>query len=126
LELPAIDDADRSVSKKEAVKLLSSAISQLQRRKYSMQQIAEFLTKGGLPISAPSLKSYLSMSRKRLGGKRHIEQKQLPRAPNVPVSKPAAEKSSSTTSISNPLANAPATAPARAGSFMPREDSSDI
>jgi hypothetical protein len=50
-------------TKQEAVKLLAREIEGLQRRGYSLEQIAEMLKGGGLVVSTPTLKSYLSRAK---------------------------------------------------------------
>ncbi len=50
-------------TKQDAVKLLAREIEALQRRGYSLEQIAEMLKGGGLVVSTPTLKSYLSRAK---------------------------------------------------------------
>ena len=45
------------------MKLLAREIEGLQRRGYSLEQIAEMLKGGGLVVSTPTLKSYLSRAK---------------------------------------------------------------
>jgi len=61
--VPKAPAADVDTTKQEAVKLLSREIEGLQRRGYSLEQIAEMLKGGGLVVSTPTLKSYLSRAK---------------------------------------------------------------
>lgn len=66
-DLPAIEPPPKDLSKKEAVKLLSKEIRSLQKRGYSLEQIATSLKGEGLDISTYTLKSYMNNSKQ--GGK---------------------------------------------------------
>lgn len=66
-ELPAIEPPPKDLSKKEAVKLLSKEIRSLQKRGYTLEQIATSLKGEGLDISTYTLKSYMNNSKQ--GGK---------------------------------------------------------
>jgi hypothetical protein len=61
--VPKAPAAGVDTTKQEAVKLLAREIEGLQRRGYSLEQIAEMLKGGGLDVSTPTLKSYLSRAR---------------------------------------------------------------
>jgi hypothetical protein len=73
---PKAPAASVDTTKQEAVKLLAREIEDLQRRSYSLEQIAEMLKGGGLVVSTPTLKSYLSRAKtarergKEAGGRR--------------------------------------------------------
>jgi|ERR1022692_3143462 hypothetical protein len=60
---PKAPAAGVDTTKQEAVKLLAREIEGLQRRGYSLEQIAEMLKGGGLVVSTPTLKSYLSRAK---------------------------------------------------------------
>ncbi|WP_181243896.1 hypothetical protein [Chamaesiphon polymorphus] len=62
-ELPAIEPPPKDLSKKEAVKLLSKEIRSLQKRGYTLEQIASSLKGEGLDISSYTLKSYMNNSK---------------------------------------------------------------
>jgi hypothetical protein len=66
-DLPAIEPPPKDLSKKEAVKLLSKEIRSLQKRGYTLEQIATSLKGEGLDISTYTLKSYMNNSKQ--GGK---------------------------------------------------------
>lgn len=66
-ELPAIEPPPKDLSKKEAVKLLSKEIRSLQKRGYTLEQIATSIKGEGLDISTYTLKSYMNNSKQ--GGK---------------------------------------------------------
>jgi hypothetical protein len=62
-ELPAIEPPPKDLSKKEAVKLLSKEIRSLQKRGYTLEQIATSIKGEGLDISTYTLKSYMNNSK---------------------------------------------------------------
>ena len=61
--VPKAPTASLDTTKQDAVKLLAREIEGLQRRGYSLEQIAEMLKGGGLVVSTPTLKSYLSRAK---------------------------------------------------------------
>ena len=61
--VPKAPAASLDTTKQDAVKLLAREIEGLQRRGYSLEQIAEMLRGGGLVVSTPTLKSYLSRAK---------------------------------------------------------------
>jgi hypothetical protein len=65
---PEVPPGGTDTTKQEAVRLLVGEIQTLQQRGYSLEQIAEMFRDGGLVLTTPTLKSYLSRakgSRKR-------------------------------------------------------------
>jgi hypothetical protein len=62
-ELPGKEDA-RKHTKRAAIAMLSGEITELKRRGYTLEQIAEALSGSGLPISTPTLKNYLHRQRR--------------------------------------------------------------
>src|ERR1035438_8778202 len=61
--VPKAPTASLDTTKQDAVRLLAREIEGLQRRGYSLEQIAEMLKGGGLVVSTPTLKSYLSRAK---------------------------------------------------------------
>ena len=59
-EAPA-DSVD--TTKQQAVRLLAGEIQTLQRRGYTLEQVGEMLKGGGLVLTTPTLKSYLSRAK---------------------------------------------------------------
>ncbi|MFI3121956.1 MAG: protein mobC [Methylococcaceae bacterium] len=57
--MPVIEKKKQEYSKQDAVKVLSKEIASLQKRGYTLDQIAETLRGEGLDITTPTLKSYL-------------------------------------------------------------------
>ena len=57
--MPAIEKKKQEHSKQDAVKVLAKEIAALQKRGYTLDQIAETLRGEGLDITTPTLKSYL-------------------------------------------------------------------
>ena len=61
--LPAIEPPPKDLTKQEVVKMLAKEIKSLQKRGYTLEQIATSLKGEGLDISTPTLKSYLQKSK---------------------------------------------------------------
>jgi len=61
LEMPE-KPSQRDVSAREAVMALKREIQVLQKRGYTLDEVAEFLTGQGMPISSPTLRAYLQRS----------------------------------------------------------------
>jgi len=57
--MPVIEKKKQEHSKQDAIKRLSKEIVALQKRGYTLDQIAETLRGEGLEITTPTLKSYL-------------------------------------------------------------------
>jgi hypothetical protein len=62
-ELPTIEPPPKDLTKQEVVKMLAREIKSLQKRGYSLEQIANSLKGEGLDISTPTLKSYLQKAK---------------------------------------------------------------
>lgn len=62
LEMPEVK-SKKEHSKQETVKILYKAISEMQKRGYTLEQIAETLSGEGLQITTPTLKSYLQRAK---------------------------------------------------------------
>jgi hypothetical protein len=56
---PEVTKVAGSINKQEAIRLLKNEIEELQKKGYSIDGIAKFFSDGGVPISTPTLKSYL-------------------------------------------------------------------
>src|SRR5436190_15241344 len=64
--LPAVEDKDRPLNKREMVKRLADEIADLQtNRGYSLEQIADKLKGVGFEIATPTLRTYLQQNRPR-------------------------------------------------------------
>lgn len=61
-DLPENQSDERELNTQDAVALMRPEIEQLKEKGYSLEQIAELLSNGGLPISTSTLKKYLSTS----------------------------------------------------------------
>lgn len=102
-DLPALDPGKQTVTKQEAVKRLSKEIRELLQRGYTLEQIAEMMSKEGIAIALPSLRSYLQ----RAAPARKERKKAQPEEKHVTP--------------------APVVAPEqRAGEFTARPDTKDI
>jgi len=65
--MPPAPPAEVNVTKQEAVRLLAAEIAGLQRKGYTLEQIAESFRGDGLDLSTPTLKSYLSRAKAAKG-----------------------------------------------------------
>jgi len=62
-DMPAVEKRTQQFSKQEAVALLTKEITALQKRGYTLLQIAEALRGEGLDIASPTLKNYLQRTK---------------------------------------------------------------
>lgn len=62
-EAPVVAKEKRSVSKQGAIRELKRDIEAMQKRGYTLDNIAQFLTDGGMQITTPTLKSYLQRTK---------------------------------------------------------------
>lgn len=62
-EAPEVAKEKRQVSKQEAIRELKRDIEAMKKRGYTLEDIAKFLTDGGMQITTPTLKSYLQRTR---------------------------------------------------------------
>ncbi len=107
-DLPAIEKIRTEHTKADTVKMLSKEIISLQKRGYSLEQIADFIKGEGLDIGTPTMKSYLQRSKAAATLKTKVQaQKDTPPSPPQTPQPPK-----------------PGDSPK--GSFSPRPDSDDI
>lgn len=117
-QAPEVLKENRTVSKQDAIRELKRDIEAMQRRGYSIEAIAQFLSDGGLPITTPTLKSYL----------------QRVKAPKQKVAKPVAQANpqasanakaqpDKTPPLKKPAPPAPAKSVQAKGGFEVRPDS---
>jgi hypothetical protein len=78
-KMPPAPAAEVNVTKQEAVRLLRPEIEGLQRKGYTMAQIAESFSGDGLELSTATLKSYMSRAQASKTSRRR-----LPRSAAVP------------------------------------------
>ena len=64
-KMPESENKNRSLSKQEAIKVLSKEITSLQKKGYTIEQIADTLRGEGLNIATATLKNYLHRSKKK-------------------------------------------------------------
>jgi hypothetical protein len=62
-QAPEVQKEKRTISKQDAIRELKRDIDAMQKRGYTIDDIAQFLTGGGLPITPPTLKSYLQRAK---------------------------------------------------------------
>jgi methionine synthase II (cobalamin-independent) len=109
--MPVIEKKKQEHSKQDAVKVLSKEIASLQKRGYTLDQIAETLRGEGLDITTPTLKSYLQ--RIKVGkNKQQKDPKKEQQNTITPEHKKPADADKSETSSK--------------ASFTPKPDSDDI
>jgi hypothetical protein len=109
--MPVVEKKKQEHSKQDAVKILSKEIAALQKRGYTLDQIAETLRGEGLEITTPTLKSYLQRIKSGKNKDSKPVQKTEPQNTVTPVSKKA--------EIGQPSKESKA-------SFTPKPDSDDI
>lgn len=97
-EMPPVEKKEHS--KQEAVRMLAKEIVSLQKRGYTIEQIADALRGNGLDISTPTLKNYLQRTTQAR------KKKDTPPAPPRPANKGSSDASRAT--------------------FTPKPDSDDI
>jgi hypothetical protein len=87
-ELPAAK-SKRQFSKQEMVSYLSAEIIGLQERGYTSEAIAAALRAGGLEITGPTLKTYLSRTKRngRSRGRKVRVGRAVPEAATQPISR---------------------------------------
>ncbi len=110
--MPVIEKKKQEHSKQDAIKLLSKEIAALQKRGYTLDQIAETLRGEGLDITTPTLKSYLQRIKAGKNKDSNTAQKTEQQNTVTPVSKKAAE-------TGQPSKDSKA-------SFTPKPDSDDL
>jgi len=89
--MPVIEKKKQEHSKQDAVKLLSKEIALLQKRGYTLDQIAETLRGEGLDITTPTLKSYLQRIKAGKNKDSKTAHKTESKKTVMPVNKQAAE-----------------------------------
>ena len=100
--MPVIEKKKQEHNKQDAIKVLAKEIAALQKRGYTLDQIAETLRGEGLDITTPTLKSYLQRIKAGKNKEPKKEQKN--------TTLPAAQKEQDTV----------------IASFTPKTDSDDI
>jgi predicted nucleic acid-binding Zn-ribbon protein len=61
--MPKIEKKQKDITKQDAITALAKEISEMQKRGYTLEQIAETISGEGLAITTPTLKSYLQRSK---------------------------------------------------------------
>ena len=74
-KLPPVEKKKEELSKFEAVKALSKEIAGMQKKGYSIEQIATALRESSLDIATPTLKSYLQRAKQQGTAKRKAQPK---------------------------------------------------
>lgn len=101
-EAPEVVKEKRNLSKQEAVKELKREIEGMQKKGYTLEDIAKFLTEGGLQITTPTLKSYMQRTKaenpkpKKQEAKKEDEKKAEVFAPAKKQDAPAAAPQNAT------------------------------
>ena len=113
--MPVIEKKKQEHSKQDAVKVLAKEISALQKRGYTLDQIAETLRGEGLDITTPTLKSYLQ----RIKAAKNKGQKE-------PKKEPQKEQQNPMTPANKKPADTDKSEPSSKVSFTPKPDSDDI
>jgi methionine synthase II (cobalamin-independent) len=106
-DMPACEKPKQEYSKQAAVAVLAREIASLQKRGYTLMQIAEALRGEGLDIATPTLKNYLQRTKPASKNAEKSARKKTadtPRPPSKSVARPGASPSA----------------------FAPRSDTDDI
>lgn len=117
--MPVIEKKKQEHSKQDAVKVLSKEIAALQKRGYTLDQIAETLRGEGLDITTPTLKSYLQ----RIKAGKNKGQKEPNNEPKKETQK---EQKNRMTPGNKKPADTDKSEPSSKVSFTPKPDSDDI
>ncbi len=67
LALPQLDPSKQKLDKQAAVRRIKEQIATVQLRGYTLEQIAQSMTRLGIEITTPTLKSYLQRAKKAGG-----------------------------------------------------------
>ena len=117
--MPVIEKKKQEHSKQDAVKVLAKEIAALQKRGYTLDQIAETLRGEGLDITTPTLKSYLQRIK---AGKNKVEKEPN----NEPKKEIQKEQQNRMTPENKKLADTDKSGPSAKVSLTPKPDSDDI
>lgn len=74
-EMPEPEKTQKEHSKQDAIKMLAKDIAGLQKKGYTIEQIAESLTGAGLDIATPTLRNYLTRANAPKSGSKKRAQK---------------------------------------------------
>ena len=113
--MPVIEKKKQEHSKQDAVKVLAKEIAALQKRGYTLDQIAETLRGEGLDITTPTLKSYLQ----RIKAAKNKGQKE-------PKKEPQKEQQNPMTPANKKPADTDKSEPSSKVSLSPKPDRDDI
>lgn len=124
--LPAIEPPPKDLTKSDVVKMLAKEIKSLQKRGYSLEQIASSLKGEGLDISTPTLKSY--MQKAKAPGVRAKAGTGTSRSKKVAStqSEGGSEDTSSPSTTSQAEGSTDRKTARSPGTFTPRPDSVDL
>ena len=117
--MPVIEKKKQEHSKQDAVKVLAKEIASLQKRGYTLDQIAETLRGEGLDITTPTLKSYLQ----RIKAGKNKGQKEPSNEPKKEIQK---EQQNRMTPANKKPADTDKSEPFSKVSLTPKPDSDDI
>jgi DNA-binding transcriptional MerR regulator len=98
---PEIAKEKQTESKQDTVKELKREIEAMQKRGYTLADIAAFMTEGGIQITTPTLKSYLQRSKQAKVKTQSKETKQpavVASAKTAAAAKPIVEKATDSNS----------------------------
>jgi intein-encoded DNA endonuclease-like protein len=113
--MPVVEQPPKDLTKQEVVKMLAKEIKSLQKKGYTLEQIATSLKGEGLDISTPTLKSYLQRV------------KSPPKTPKSPTKKkvdPVTESNS--VEIGSEVGSEVDSKKVHSGGSKPRPDSLDL
>lgn len=83
--MPTVEKDKAEINRRESVKMLAKEIGELQKRGYTLEQIAHLLRDEGLAVATPTLKSYLQRAKSST-----VKNKRNPAPPAAPGDTPPA------------------------------------
>ena len=86
--MPVIERKNVELSRQESIRILSKEIAEMQKRGYTMEQIAQCLSGEGLAVATPTLKSYLQKSKRTTSNRKNPASAPGDTAPHAPVAVP--------------------------------------
>jgi DNA-binding CsgD family transcriptional regulator len=82
--MPDPPAAQQPVSKAEAIRLLRAEIANLQKRGYTLEQIAESISGAGLDINGNTLRNYMTRAKPKARNRPKAEASPAPAPPATP------------------------------------------
>ena len=95
--MPTVEKEKAEINRRESVRMLAKEIGELQKRGYTLEQIAHLLKDEGLAVATPTLKSYLQRAKSTT-----VKNKRNPAPPAAPGDTPPAPTAASRQATTKP------------------------